>query len=88
MWVSVASLAAMVAKCTGMPAPRLLIPMSLARVGLPFTWLFTRRGSRPLYSAVSLHALAIDASAMTAPADLGYQPRPIEETIDDTLEVV
>jgi dihydroflavonol-4-reductase len=86
--VSVSGLAATVEHITGQRAPRFVCPMPLARVGAPFASALARlTGTRPLYTSVSLGALSLTnpISFAHASRDLGYQPRPFDDTIADTL---
>ncbi len=86
-WVSVVDLARAAAAITGAAPPKLVSPMSLARLGVPFAaawgWL-TRQ--EPLYTRESLSTLAHPAriSAAKAERELGYHARPLEETLRDT----
>ena len=87
-WVSIRDLSAMVEEFTGVPAPRLITPMWLARVGAPFVTAFDRlTGKRPLYTSASLKALRgnRNISHERATRDLDYRPRPLQETLIDTL---
>ncbi len=86
-WVSMPDLAALVSTVIGRPAPRLVFPLRLARLGLPFAGLFQGKGQRPLYTSVSIHALESNPNVSHAHAtqDLDYRPRPFEQTIRDTL---
>lgn len=87
-WVSMCDIAAMVAEITGMPSPRFVLPLWMARLGAPFITAFSRlNGKRPLYTAVSLRALRSNRhiSHARATSELGYQPRPFHETLVDTL---
>ena len=83
---SVQDLAALTERFTGVPAPRLVAPMALARLGAPFVAAWARlRGTRPLYSPQALEVLRGngDISHAKASRELGYRPRPLEETIRD-----
>jgi dihydroflavonol-4-reductase len=86
-FASVRDLAALAAQVTGVPAPRLCTPLFLARIGAPFTTGYaTLLGQRPLYTSVSLEALCSNpcVSHARATRDLGYQPRPLQETLEHT----
>jgi len=87
-WVSLPDLAAVVAEFTGVPAPNFVCPLWLASVGAPLvTAVDYLTGRRPLYTRVSIRALYSnrDVSHEKATRELGYQPRPIRQTILDTL---
>jgi dihydroflavonol-4-reductase len=88
-WVSLRDLAAMVGKYHRVRVPRLVCPMALARLGAPFATALDRMyGRRPLYTTVSLRALRghRNISHEKATRELGYQPRPFERTVADTLD--
>ena len=87
-WASVSDLAAIVEEITGVPAPHLVFPMWLARIGAPFTAVFAQlTGKRPLYTSASIRALCSNqnVSHERATRDLGYHPRPLRETVVDTF---
>ena len=87
-WVSVCDLALMVQEITGVPAPRFVCPMWLARVSAPLVAAFDGLvGRRPLYTSVSIKALRSNQniSHERATRELGYHPRPLRETLIDTL---
>jgi len=87
-WVSLREAASMVAEFTGIPAPRAVFPLWLARAGAPISTVFDRiSGRRPLFTSVAIKALYSNRniSHEKATRELGYQPRPFRETIVDTL---
>jgi dihydroflavonol-4-reductase len=87
-WASVRDLADIVDEITGVARRRLTAPLWLALVGAPFMTAFARvTGQRPLYTAVSLNALHSyrEVSHERATRELGYAPRPLRETLVDTL---
>jgi dihydroflavonol-4-reductase len=87
-WVSMCDLATMVAEIAGVPVPRLVCPLWLARIGAPVATAVGRlSGKRPLYTSVSMRALRSNRhiSHDRATQELGYQPRPFRETLVDTL---
>ncbi len=87
-WVSLREVAMLVEQITGVPAPRFVCPLWLARIGAPVISAFDRlAGRRPLYTSVSLQALRGNRSISheKATLELGYQPRPFQETLIDTL---
>jgi len=88
-WASVYDLAVLTEEVTGARAPRTVFPMWMARVGVPFGTHFTRLdGNHPLYTRFSLRALRGNpqVSHQRATRDLGYHPRPLRETLEDTFQ--
>lgn len=88
-WTSVRNLATIAQSVTGVRAPRFTVPMFLARIGAPFASLYGRiRKREPLFTSESLHALRAnrDISHAKAAEQLGYQPRPLADTIADTYD--
>jgi dihydroflavonol-4-reductase len=81
-------LAALMAQASGRRAPRLVTPLWLARVGAPFLGAWCKvTGGRPLYTGESLDILSRshpDIRGDKARAELGYQARPLAETVRDT----
>ncbi len=87
-WASLRELAAMVTEITWTQAPRIVFPIWMARLGVPFCTFFTEMGRQhPLYTSVSLRALRSNRmiSRELAERDLGYHPRPLQETLVDTF---
>lgn len=87
-WVPFPDLAREVEKCTGQKPPAMISPMWLARIGAPFGQAWAAlTGRRPLFTSESLNALRGNRaiSHEKASRELGYAPRPFEETIRDTL---
>jgi dihydroflavonol-4-reductase len=69
--------------------PHLVFPMWLARAGAPFTVALNRlAGRRPLYTSAALKPLWGNhrLSHARATRELGYDPRPLRETIVETLQ--
>jgi len=88
-WVSIRDLAALVEEVTGTRAPRLVCPAWLARISIPIADSFrSQDGKRPLYTSMSLKTLNSNRNISHARAtlDLDYQPRPLRETLIDTLQ--
>jgi dihydroflavonol-4-reductase len=85
-WVAVDALGRAAAAITNVPPPKLVVPIGLARVGVPFAsawgWLTKQE---PLYTGESLSTLAHTAriSGAKAERELGYVARPLEETLRD-----
>jgi len=87
-WRSVEDLARLVERATGAAPPRFVCPMPVARAAAPFALAFARlTGRRPLFTPEALHALRHhrDVRRGRAAAALGWAPRPLEETVRDTL---
>jgi dihydroflavonol-4-reductase len=85
--LSLVELAQRWATVTGRPAPRFAVPMGLARLAAPFAPAWARwRGQRPLFTPESLRVLRTQppASRRKAEDELGYRPRPNDETLRDT----
>jgi len=88
-WVKLEDIARQVARLTGVRPPRLVLPMWVARTGAPLATLLDRtRGRRPLFTSISMRELESNPNISHARArrELEYQPRPLEQTIADTLD--
>jgi len=86
--VSLPEIAALVEEFTGVPAPRLVLPLGLAKAVAPLATLAARLlRMEPLFTRVAVEALGGNprVSHERAGRDLGYRPRPFRETIRDTL---
>jgi dihydroflavonol-4-reductase len=86
---SIAELASAVEKVTGSKAPRFVSPMWLARASAPFATGWARLTGRPArLTAESLHALRNhqQVSHEKAGRELGYRPRPLEDTVAATFD--
>ena len=87
-WAPMPDVAAMMEQATGHRGPRLVAPLWLARVGLPFIAAYSAlTDSQPLYTGPSLRALTEhrECNNAKARAELGFAPRPLEQTIADTF---
>ena len=81
------AIAAMAEAITGKKAPRLTVPVWVARLGTPVMKVAARlTRSEPLYTSEALAAIHRSPTVGHAKAsrDLGYTPRPTEETVRDT----
>jgi dihydroflavonol-4-reductase len=91
-WLSIHDVAVQAAQISGTRAaraPRLVVPLWLARLGLPIMEkLATLRGSQPLYTSAMLSALRSNRLITHARAsrELGYFPRPFIQPLTDTLQ--
>lgn len=87
-WKSVGDIARAVSATTGVRVPSLALPLWFCRMGAPFTTAWAHlRHKRAVMTSVSLYALNSNRhiSHAAATAQFGYEPRPFEETITDTL---
>jgi dihydroflavonol-4-reductase len=87
-WASLAEIARMVEKATNVLSPRFTCPLWLASASAPLVTAFEQmRGRRPLYTRASIIAINSNRqiSHKKAERELDYHPRPLEETIQDTL---
>ena len=86
--VSVPEMFDMFHRETGKPRTRFFAPIWLAKAGLPLAALYYKfKRQQPLFCSYSLHTLGGNSLYSHAKADreLGYRPRPFEETIRDTI---
>ena len=87
-WHSVRNLALLSQQITGVPAPRLVFPMFLARVWAPFQVILDcSHGRRPLYTPAALRAMSGSnrrISSAKAQAELGFRSRPLADSVRDT----
>ncbi len=86
--VTMERLLALLAEATGVPAPRVRLPTAVARAVAAFACSYARaRGSRPLLTTESVSILASNSCIRhdKATRELGYTPRPIAETVADTI---
>jgi dihydroflavonol-4-reductase len=87
-WASIPGIAAMMEEATGRQGPRLVAPLWLARLGVPYiAALAALTRSQPLYTAPALRALSEHRECSNAKArrELGFAPRPLKRTIADTF---
>jgi dihydroflavonol-4-reductase len=86
--LTVRDLALLVGEVTGTPAPRRTCPMWAARVAAPFFEFGSLlMGRRPNFSRASLRVLRSNSTLdiSKAVSELGHHPRPIRETLADTV---
>jgi dihydroflavonol-4-reductase len=86
---SLTELSAMMSKISGCKIP-VLVPVSLARLACPFFQSYSSITKKePLYTFQSLNILAnspVNISNAKARKELGYEPRPLEQTLRDTFD--
>jgi len=88
-WVSLVYIAQQVANITGVRPPRVVLPMWIAKSSAPLATFFDRiRGRRPLFTPISMKELESNPHISYAKAvrELGYKPRPLEQTISETVD--
>jgi dihydroflavonol-4-reductase len=88
-WQSLQDIARVVAEITGKPAPRFTVPVWLAQLAQPImAKLAQLNGSQPIYTRPMLNAINSNhhISHVRATHELGYAPRPFQQTIADTLD--
>lgn len=88
-WRSIRDLAWMAARVAGVRAPRWVAPLTLARMSVPFAQTYAKlTRTRPLVTAQSMDVLRSNRQIRREKAEreLGYSPRPIEQTVADTWE--
>lgn len=76
-------------EATGIKAPKLRIPLWLARCTAPLSEIYYKiLKQKPLYTSYSIYTLSSNSltTHQKAEVELGYRPRPIKETITDTVE--
>ena len=75
-------------QATGVAAPRLQFPLWAARLWAPCQVVLDRsRGRRPLYTPVAVRVMAHGnrrISSARARAELGFQARPLADSVKDT----
>jgi dihydroflavonol-4-reductase len=87
-WATIRELAAMVNHATDCGVPRFDCPLWLAGIGAPFATAFDRmRKRRPLFTSFSIDTLrtADRVNHEKATRELGYRPRPLQRSVEDTL---
>ena len=86
-WHSTAELARFAQSVTGVPAPRFVCPIAVARIWAPFQIAWDRfRGRRPQYTRDALTMLERSnrlVSSAKAREELGFDPRPAADSVRD-----
>jgi dihydroflavonol-4-reductase len=88
-YLEMSGVAAVIAELTGVAPPRISCPPGLAAWFAPLLESWARlRGEAPIYTRDSLAALSANKvmSHARAARDLGYQPRPFRQSMQDTLD--
>jgi dihydroflavonol-4-reductase len=87
-WTSMADMAEMIAELTGKECTKFMCPLWLANAGAAYFKVASKiTGKQPLYTSVSLRALQDNKhiSHEKAVKELDYNPRPLRDTLEDTL---
>jgi len=88
-WITLKYIAQQVSQLTGTQPPGMILPLWLAKTVAPFAAYFDQiRGKRPQFTPISMNELESNPniSHEKASKELGYQPRPIEQTLADTVD--
>lgn len=88
---SISELIQLASEVTGIKVYRFYIAMFLARIVAPISeWWAKIRRKRPLYTRYALYTLVSNSnfSHKKATEELGYQTRPIKESIKDTMDFI
>jgi dihydroflavonol-4-reductase len=87
--LSVKELALIVERKSGVRIPRMVTPLWLAHLAAPGVTMVSKLlGKRPLFTTHALQILGSNYQFVIEKArrELGYSPRPIEETVGDTID--
>lgn len=88
-WRSVRQIADLTAELTGRGTPLFTVPTGLAYLAAPLMAGLARfNHAQPIYTHLTLDALDSNRQISHARAsrELGYQPRPLKDTVQDTLD--
>jgi dihydroflavonol-4-reductase len=87
-WASMADLAHIIEDLFRTPCPGFICPLWLAPAGVPFASLYARiTRTKPVFTKFTLQSIKSNQNIHhdKATRELGYNPRPLKETIRDTL---
>ena len=88
-WHTLKEVAHFTSVISGKPAPRFTVPIWLAQLAQPIMATLAQvNGKQPIYTRPMLNAMKSNhnISHVRATRDLGYSPRPLQQTIADTLD--
>lgn len=89
-YLSLKELSELIGKIGNKKTPKLLAPLFLAKVGLPFIKLYSKiTKDHPLYTSESLHILKNSNKIISnkkAQKELNYNPRPFNETLKSAFD--
>jgi dihydroflavonol-4-reductase len=87
-WASLKDIARHVTNLSQAKLPRFILPLRIAKTGAPIATFIDRiQGKDPLFTPIAMMELESNPniSHLKASKELGYQPRPLEQTIADTI---
>ena len=88
-WLNLKDLSEMISSISGHKTPHAVVPLFIAYLGLPFIRFISQwKGEHPLYTRDSLSILKEahrNISNKKAKMELGFNPRPLSETLSDTF---
>ncbi|MEZ5084208.1 MAG: hypothetical protein R2750_12300 [Bacteroidales bacterium] len=89
-WMSLKDLSLLVSEISGLKTPTKVVSPIVARIGLPFIQLWSVITSQhPLYTSASIDILRDSSRNIShdkAANELGYDPRPLSNTLFDTFD--
>jgi dihydroflavonol-4-reductase len=88
-WATLRDVAEMISRITNSAVPKFTCPLWLAGLAAPLATCFDRMsGRRPLFTSFSIDSIRKSerVSHQRASTELGYQPRPLQSSIEDTLK--
>ncbi|HEY32792.1 MAG TPA: SDR family oxidoreductase [Dehalococcoidia bacterium] len=88
-WVSLVNIAQQVTTMIGVRPPPVVLPMWIAKSSAPLaTFLDRIRGKQSLFTPIAMKELESNPNISYAKAnrELGYEPRPLEQTLSDTVD--
>ena len=89
-WQTLEGIAQIISEVAGKKVRKIVIPMFVARFGLPFIYIRSKlTGRRPLYTGQSLEIISQANKNIInekAKRELGFNARPLKESINDTIE--
>lgn len=88
-YITVQELAEQAALVAGVPPPKGKIPLWLGKAFAPLAELYANlTGTQPLFTPYSMYTLSApsDFTCRRAAKELGWSPRPLEETVADTVQ--
>lgn len=88
-YADLTTLSEIAGKITGKTTPTMIAPVILAKLALPFLWFYySMFNGKPIYTSQSLNLLINSPKNISfekARNELGYNPRPLKQTLNDTF---